>query len=360
MLVTGAARLDGASLPVNLDVVKLPSAHRAELYVGLPEGGPAGTPRLGLWGVRSALLTTLARVTAPDLVFVDHAPTGPLAELKQALYTLRRAEPCPAFVLGLPDIVTDAAEVERDWSWTGASLALDDLYDRILVYGDRRIYDPTVEYRFSAAAVRKTTFCGYLPAPQPTASPAKVRNRLRATARPLVLVTTGGGEDGAPLLDAFLGVLERGLLRDVAAFVTTGPYLEPGERAAVETRAAGRSNLTVVTFADDLIDIVQAANVVVTMGGYGSVRDVLAFGKRPIVVPRAGNYAEHRIRAASLARLGLATVVAADELTPERLAAAIQAELTSDSSPPRMLEFNGLRRVVDVLVDLLDRRIAGP
>ena len=354
LLVTGAARVDLAPLPANLDVVKLPAVGRAEMYTGLPANVPPGTPRLGIWGVRSALLTTLTRVFAPDLVFVDHAPTGVSGELKQALFSLHRTDPRPTFVLGLPDIVNDAGRVANDWGWTDGFRALEEVYERIVVYGDRRVFDPTVEYGFSAEVAAKTVFCGYLPPAVPTTPPDAVRERLGAGDRPLLVMTTGGGEEGAPVLRAFLDALEGGLLGAVAAFVTTGPFLRPDERAAIAARAARVPHVTVVRHAEDLVDVVRAADVVVTLGGYGAVCEALSLGKRPVIVPRAGP--EQQIRADRLTRLGLARVVAAADLTPERLAASIRSELAAEASPPRWIEFDALTQVVDELIAHLHRR----
>jgi predicted glycosyltransferase len=356
LLATGAWRIDVTELPANLDVLKLPTAGRESLYRHLAAGGEGIGARFGVWGLRAGILTATCRLFAPHLVFVDSSPAGSHGELKQGLLRLHEAEPRPAIVLGLPDLVTDPETVLEEWRFFGGLDLLDRVYDRVVVYGDRAVYDPVAEYRFSPALAGRTDVCGYLPPAKPTASPEAVRARLGADDRPLVVVTTGGGEDGLPLLRAYVTALRAGLQSQVVSFVTTGPLMKPSDRAEIEDLSAGLPDLTLVPFAADLIDFYRAADVVVTMGGYGSVRDALALAKRPIVVPRAGHYAEHRIRAARLERLGLATVVSAETLSPERLTEAVRAELAADSSPPRLLDFDGLRRVTDVLLALLDER----
>jgi predicted glycosyltransferase len=100
---------------------------------------------------------------------------------------------------------------------------------------------------------------------------------------------------------------------------------------------------------------IAAADVVVIMGGYNSVWESAGAGKRPIIVPRAGGGNEQPLRAARLAARGLATVIPQDELTPERLAAAVMTELTQGVSPAHALPFGGLERAGQTLAALLRR-----
>src|SRR5690606_23869896 len=88
---------------------------------------------------------------------------------------------------------------------------LEDVYDRILVYGSREVFDPIREYGLSASVADKTVFCGYLAPPKPTESVDEVRARLGVGDRPLVALSVGGGGDGAPLLRAYLTGLRQGL-----------------------------------------------------------------------------------------------------------------------------------------------------
>jgi predicted glycosyltransferase len=90
------------------------------------------------------------------------------------------------------------------------------------------------------------------------------------------------------------------------------------------------------------------------MGGYNSVFEAIAAGKRPIVVPLAGATGEQEMRAARLAEIGLATVVPEPALTGGRLAEAVADELARGVSLVHGLDFDGRRRTVDALLTLID------
>ena len=75
---------------------------------------------------------------------------------------LKEAARHTRLILGLRDVVAEAPLVRAMWEREGLYDLLDNVFDRILVYGERDIYDVVSEYGLSARAADKTRFVGYL------------------------------------------------------------------------------------------------------------------------------------------------------------------------------------------------------
>ena len=288
----------------------------------------------------------------PQLVFVENAPAGLKREMARALACLRAADPRVTLVAGLGDIIDDARSTIAWWKHDGVYELLEDVYDRIVIYGDQRVYDPLVEYRFTPGMAAKTEFCGYLTRDDPLRAPAAVRHELGAEDAPLIVVTAGGGADGAELFRAYLAALREAPLRDVVSFLVTGPLIDP--RALADLRRAAQSlpRVTLLAFTDDIMSYFNAADLVIMKGGYNTTCDVLGLGKRALMVPRPRPQ-EQAVRAHRLAELGLVDVIEQQQLTPARL--ATQARATLDRPAPEItLDFGGRQRIGQLLAELLD------
>jgi predicted glycosyltransferase len=352
LLLTGSLQTHAYELPPNLDYVKLPAMPKRPLYDGLP-ATPTTIPFKGVVFFRETVAYTTTTSFAPHLVIVDHAPAGLFREMARALETLRASPPRPQVILLMRDITFGPEQTRTIWHNEGVFDLLDRIYDRILVYGSQEIFDPIAEYGLSPAIAAKTTFCGYLEPPAPRRSPAAVRAALGVHDQRLAVVTVGGGADGAAIVRAFLAGLPGEAPDDLHAVVVTGPMLDEREQTKFAAIAAELPRVTLVPFDPDLVSVIGAADVVVTMGGYNALCEAVSAGKRPIVVPRAPGPEEQIIRARRFARRGLVRVVEPAELSPERLWAAIHTELARATSPPPLLPFTGTARIVDELVAAL-------
>src|SRR5438045_887962 len=157
-------------------------------------------------GLRRDLLASVARHFRPRLLIVDNVPGGLRGELIPTLRYLKSIS-C-RLVLGLRDIVDEPELVRRAWALDGSYELLEDLYDRILVYGQREIFDVPTEYAFSAAAAAKTTFVGYLGRARGARTREQVRYSLGVGSGRVALVMVGGGEDGYELLRTAIDAVE--------------------------------------------------------------------------------------------------------------------------------------------------------
>ena len=202
----------------------------------------------------------------------------------------------------------------------------------------------------SPAAAAKVSFCGYLQPPPPVRRAAVIRSELGVGHRRLAVVTVGGGADGADVLRTYLTMLRHHPPTELVSYIVTGPLLPDAERAEIHAMASGLADVTLTPFSPDLVSHLHAADLIITMGGYNALCETVSAGKRAVVVPRAPGPEEQLIRARRFARHGLVTMVPPSELSPERLSRVMREELARGTSPPRLLEFDGVRSIVERLV----------
>jgi predicted glycosyltransferase len=353
LLLTGSGQVPAFDLPRGLDWVKLPAWPKRELYADLPDPASPPAPFKQVVYAREAIIRASVQAFAPDLLVVDHAPAGLFRELAPAIDWLRGARPAARFALLMRDITFGPQQTRTIWTNEGVYPLLDEVYDRILVYGQQEVFDPVAEYAMSPAAAERTRFCGYLAPSPPRRSPLEARTVLGVGEAPLVAVSVGGGADGGPLLEAFLHGWSRFAPSGLTAYVVTGPLLEPAARAAIAALAADLEGVRLASFDPDYLAVAAAADVVVGMGGYNSLCEAAFVGKRSVVVPRRPGAEEQVIRARRFADLGLVTVVEPSALSPESLWSAIRQELGRGASSPALLSFAGADTIAAELDALL-------
>ncbi|RIK38400.1 MAG: hypothetical protein DCC58_16665 [Chloroflexi bacterium] len=336
------------STPERLDLIKLPSQSRLRVYQHDPNAQHSARERAPLfYGLREVLIQRVIDAFAPRLFVVDNQPMGLLAsrELVAPLEQMRRAGSA-RLVLGLRDIFDTPEWVRQPWFHQEITRLLREVYDQVLVYGDRSVFDVVREYDFPAAVAEKVVYTGYIRKREPLTPAAELRAQLGAEDRPLVVVTSGSGFDGAALEQAYVAALAQGLLPDVASFVVAGPLMAERERALL-LQAAHRPATRIVAFDDQLTSWINAADLVVSMAGYNSVTEAVGFGKRLVLVPRPGP-GEQLIRATLFAERGLSSLLSPDALSPKALAASVRQALASP--PPEVtLDFGGLERAGELL-----------
>lgn len=348
LIISGAAHSDGWSLPAGADWLKLPSVVKAGAGKYRPRSLDCSYD--STLELRKDIVLAASRRFRPDIFVVDHVPDGLDGE---ALPALRHAAASGArLVLGLRDVLDDARLVRRAWRNGRIHRLLDSLYDRIVVYGDRAVYDLTAEYGFSPAAAAKTRYVGYLRAPSPTPA-AVVRSQYGIGEERLVVVTTGGGGDGFALHAAALDSFATAPLPQTQVIAVCGPLMPDVERKELERRAArcGRS-VRIVTVVQDLADFVAAADAVISMAGYNTVREILSYRRPALLVPRVRPRVEQLIRARALERRGLVRVVEPAELTPERLNAELRHLLAAGPPPASQFSLDGLDGFVAELQEI--------
>lgn len=351
LIVTGSPLVDRFQLPPDADYIKLPSVVKvaAERY----ESRDLAVPFANVRDLRRELLLDAARHFEPDVLVVDNVPAGLKGELVPTLDYLKQTA-C-RMVLGLRDVVDEGDWVRRAWARDGSYALLDDLYDRILVYGRRDVYDAVSEYGLSPRAAAKTRFVGYLQRDRGTRAAAEIRAELGLDGKPFVLVMAGGGGDGYQLLTAVLDAIRLCNSRGLDCLMLGGPFMPREDRWRVLRLAAEQPSIRYVDFVEDVASYIAAADIVVAMGGYNSVCELLSAGKPAIVVPRIAPRREQLIRAEALSRRGLLRMIHPERLTPERLLEEMD-RLLEQREPHPTLALDGLPAAAAELDSLLAPR----
>jgi predicted glycosyltransferase len=286
----------------------------------------------------------------PHLLLVDKAAAGVHGELRPALRDVKTWLPETQLVLGMRDIEDSPQATRVEWAHQNIHHLLDHIYDRILLYGQRDLFDPVQAYGMSRKAASKLFCCGYLRRGAGRRSSEEVRRELGVSDRPLVVVTVGGGGDGFAVIKAFLAAMACSA-RPWDALVITGPLMAQSKQAYLQ-RSATQVGVPLMAFTPDLPSYLAAADLVVSMAGYNTVCEILTLGKRALLIPRIKVRAEQQLRAEALARRRLAHVLLPRDLNPGRLARAIDKAL---KAPPPVvsLELDGLQRASAAIRTLL-------
>ena len=325
LLVTGSPVVHRFKFPKGADYVKLPAVRKvgSERY----EARSLSLSDAGVRNLRSNLLLRTVRDYRPDFLIVDHAPVGMGGEVLPTLEWLRdRGECCT--LLGLRDIIDEPRSVMDLWNEKGIYTVLQDLYDHVLVYGNRTIYNPVAAYGFPPEVAAKTFFTNYVCERNGSTSP-----RRRADER-LVVVSIGGGDGGAEeVIGNYLEMLRRfrGEI-DFRTRVLTGPLLPP--EAQQRFRALARDlPVEVQEFAESTTPLFERADLVVSTAGYNTATQLFAHARRSIIIPRVLHRHEQLIRARRMDELGLATCLHPRSADPETIFAAVRAALANPEEP---------------------------
>ncbi len=305
--------------------------------------------------LRSSIIRHTAEAFAPDLFIVDKEPLGLRGEVRPTLDTLRRrGTPC---VLGLRDIMDDPKALAAEWERKQAIPALRDLYDEIWIYGLQRIYDPFTDLAIPPEVVAKAVYTGYLgPSPADTA-PGPVEPPI--VPDPYILITPGGGGDGADLVDWVLSAYESGIEIPYHALIVFGPFMPPEDKSAFQGRINRLSNVTAIDFLNRMSGLVSNAAGVVAMGGYNTFCDILAHDRPSIIVPRTVPRMEQYLRAEAAQKIGLVTLLD-DRRGRDPLAMADALRGLAGRPRPSAAAIPGLMDGLDTIGWLVDRYFEAP
>jgi predicted glycosyltransferase len=349
LLVTGSQMIHSFRIPEGVDYIKLPCLDRIDAERYEPRFLSACSEEVKR--TRSAILERAVLGFEPDLMIVDKRPAGVDGELLETLRELRQRRLPTKLVLGVRDILDEPERTRRSLQSNHSFEIIEEFYDEVWIYGSQSIFDTVREYGFPERVAAVTHFCGYLKRPTETAA--------RRGGPPRVLVTTGGGGDGSRMIEAYLEGLS-GLPRNVAlrSTVVFGPQMSPERRAALLERYGYLADVTFSDFEPDLTALYAEADIVVSMAGYNTVCELLSFGRRAILVPRAEPVREQLIRARLLAARGIFDIVEPQHLSPEVLIGKVLAALKPVAVARMPFELDGLPRIRERMNALLGERDA--
>ncbi len=339
IILTGSPVAGRFTFPERVDHIRLPGV--TKLTDGSYVSQTLGLDIDDTTSLRAGLIQTAIEQYEPDLLIVDKEPTGFRGELLPTLEWLRLRGRTRT-VLGLRDVLDEPEVLAAEWDRKGAVKAAENLYDEIWVYGVRDVYDPTRGLPLSKDARARMHWTGYLR--------REVTDIGDAPKKPYVLITPGGGGDGAAMVSLVLQAYEQDPELSPDAMLIYGPFLSGDVRDAFDARVAKlNGRVTALGFESRIESLFAGAEGVVCMGGYNTFCEVLSFDKRAVIVPRTVPRLEQWIRASRAEQLGLVRMLdeTRDGMTPEAMIAAIRA--LPEQGKPSDAGANGLLEGLEIV-----------
>jgi predicted glycosyltransferase len=356
LVVSGSPMLHSFRLPQGLDYVKLPCLNRGES--GKLSAKYLNTETDETVKLRSEIILATAINFKPDMFLVDKKPDGIAGELKATIKYLQCVLPETKLILLLRDILDSPEVTIPEWKNNGYHESIYFYYNQILVVGMPEIFDLTKEYQFPAHTAKKVRFCGYICKEPGLKTGSILRQELQIKSdEQLVLVTPGGGQDGDYLIENYFASLEHlPESHKLKSVIMCGPEMKASQKQAFYETAQKYPQVQISEFTDDLMSYMEAADIVVSMGGYNTVTEILSLGKKSIIVPRVKPAKEQLIRAERLDELGLVKMIHPDCLTPQGLMETILEQLrdsTSHLPGVSRLDLDGLPQTTSYIYNLL-------
>jgi predicted glycosyltransferase len=339
-LVTGGAPVGGFPGP-GINHVELPAVVASDQgFGGLAQmdGTPADEAFLATR--RDRLLGLLADLR-PDVVVLEAYPFGRRQmrfELLPLLDAIRSMTPRPLVVSSVRDILQEQTKPGRNEEILGI---IQNNFDLVMVHGDPAFAALDRTFPFAAEIRDRIAYTGLVAGPATRPSDEVFD----------VLVSAGGGAAGQGLVRATAEAaklvspkLKWGLI--------TGPNLPAADFDAVS--AAAPANVSIFRFRQDFPSLLASTELSVSQAGYNTVCDILRAGCRSLLVPfAAGGETEQTERAERLRAMGLAGFITEADLTPERLADAVETSLAKPKPPANSLAVDGAKQSSQVLRKLL-------
>jgi predicted glycosyltransferase len=355
LVLSGSPVAHRVRFPQGVEYVKLPSVVKSG-----PETYLARELRISFGRIRrmrAQIIRDTLRHYEPDILLVDNVPHGMKGELVPTLQWLHEHRPEVQIHLDLRDVLDDPDTLRESWNRAGVPELLRTVYHAIHVFGSRSVHDAVRAYDLPED---RSDFLGYI-APWPEEETPDTELPPCPPELHRVLVTVGGGGDGEKILWTILD-LQASLKRSpYDVVIVTGPLADPEVMKEVARRVEATPQTRWLEFVRGLPGLMRQADVVLCMGGYNTLCEVLSEARRCVVVPRIYPRREQWVRATALEQRGLLRVVHPEALSPETLHDALQAVLQRgpEISPVRCPPLNGIHRFAEKLRALYGVRDRG-
>jgi predicted glycosyltransferase len=350
LIISGATIAGAFDYRARVDFVKIPSVIKLrngeytslEKDIDLHE-----TLRM-----RQSIIRHTAETFRPDIFIVDKEPLGLRGEIEDTLSYLKTRG--TTLVLGLREVMDAPHLLEAEWALRDVMRKIGLFYDKVWAYGPPDFYDPLTGLDVPPAVRAKMKFVGFL-------QRSLQKNELPGH-RPegdYILVTTGGGGDGAELIHNVIDAYQQDPQLQHRALLVLGPYMPARKRNKLIKKGSKIPYIKIIEFDNRMEELIAGAKAVVAMGGYNTYCEILSFDKPALIVPRVKPREEQLIRARRAAELGLIEMLLPEEAgDSQRFANALKVLPArpgpSQSHPHLTLE--GLPHISEIVAELLDRR----
>jgi predicted glycosyltransferase len=324
-LISGGEPLSSLACTSAESVIQLPPIRALDAgfkvlvdEMGRPIGDELRTAR------RSALLAAFGD-QQPDALLIEAFPFGRRAfrfELDGLIEAARVRRPRPLILCSLRDIVVLPNDPRRPREIVDR---VRNDFDFVLVHGDPAFIPLEDSFPLASEIGDRLIYTGYI-AEAHEADGAAISDETAGADE--VVVSVGGGAVGGVLLRTAIETRRQGCLANLGWRLFAGPNLPEPEFAAL---AAGLPEGGVLErYRPDFPQMLGRCRVSVSQAGYNTVLDILAARAAAVVVPFAsGRETEQSLRAERLAARGVLQLVPENQLSPERLASAIDRAISA-------------------------------
>lgn len=302
--------------------------------------------------MRRSIIRHTAETFEPDIFIVDKEPMGLRGEIEETLAYLKARG--TKLVLGLREVMDAPRLLDIEWKRNDVMAKIDRFYDSIWVYGPPDFYDPLTGLDVPQSVRDRMEFVGFLQ--------RSALHEERSVHRPegdYILVTTGGGGDGANLVEDVMNAYLSDPTLDQKALVVLGPYMPGEQRAELMRKGQDIPQMEVIEFDTRMEELIASSSGVVAMGGYNTYCEILSFDKPALIVPRVTPREEQLLRAQRAAELGMIDMLLPEESRdPARMAAALRAlpKRPRPSSGKIGLQLEGLTNISRLVGEELEKR----
>jgi predicted glycosyltransferase len=350
LIISGATIAGAFDYRARVDFVKIPSVIKLrngeytsmERHIDLHE----------TLKMRQSIIRHTAETFQPDIFIVDKEPMGLRGEAEETLAYLKARG--TTLVLGLREVMDAPHLLDAEWKRNDVMRKIGKLYDMIWVYGPPEFYDPLTGLDAPANVRAKMKFVGFL-----QRGLSKNEEPDHRPKGDYILVTTGGGGDGAELIHSVIHAYQQDPGLNHRALIVLGPYMPAKKRRKLMRKGANIPFIEMIEFDNRMEELIAGAKAVVAMGGYNTYCEILSFDKPALIVPRVAPRQEQLIRARRAAELGLIEMLLPDEADDAvRFAAALK--VLPDRDPPSKsnpgLTLLGLGHISEIVEDWIDQR----
>jgi predicted glycosyltransferase len=309
-----------------------------------------------LWSLRRAALLEALSAAQPDAILIEAFPFGRRAfrfELDALVSAARSRRPRPLLLCSLRDIVVVPDDEKRRREIVNRVRSD---FDFVLVHGDPALIPLEASFPPAAEISDRLIYTGYIGGADAPVGAGVRLSSDELTGSGEVVVSVGGGAMGGALLSTALDTRRSGFLADLKWRMLAGPNLPEPKFAALASALPQRVALE--RYRQDFPQILRRCRVSVSQAGYNTILDILEARAPAVVVPFAAEReTEQTLRAERLACRGVLEVVHECDLSPERLARAIDRAINRPPEPIAIAT-GGAQRTAILIAGMIQSRSA--
>ena len=331
VLIISGSQIAGAfNFRARVDFVKIPSV--IKLYNGEYDSIGEYIEIDEILEMRKLIIQRTAEVFQPDIFIADKEPMGLKGELIPTLEMFKDTK--TQVVLGLRDVMDSPKLLSQEWAKTDMVRKINELYNRIWVYGPDTFWNPLQGFDLPQSMQDKMAYTGFLDREafnMPDDEGPQVPENY-------ILATAGGGGDGVALMEQILAAREHDRSNDFPVVMVLGPFMKTDSRERIRLRASGLANITVLDFESQMEVLIRNASAIVGMCGYNTFCEAMSFDKRALFVPRTTPREEQLIRATRASEMGLCQMLLPEEAAIPSVLADRLRELPTIDEPSKHLQ----------------------